>query len=299
MRPYDLPGPEFLGLYVGLLFATAGCAELLRWRLRKPGVEINREDPPLTPYEVAYLANGRRGAVNAAVAGLVRKESLTVDSVRRLKASESITGITHPLEWGVFEAVRRSPDVRVQQLSPSEPLDRIRASLEERGLLVAEGQRWLALLLPASLYVGLALFGLGKIVVGLERHKPVAFLIILVSLTAVAALVRLCWPVHRSRRGDDLLRRLRLRNEALRTTLEHSTLSASGDDVALGVALFGTGILLGGPLDAVARTIRPPAASAGGGWGAGCGNGGGSGCGGGGGGGCGGGGGGCGGCGGG
>src|SRR5438105_981720 len=83
------------------------------------------------------LAGGRKGAAHAAVAGLVRKEALSVNAAGRLSASDTFSGITHPLEWRIYEAVRRSGDVGVRQLSPPEPLDHIRDSLEERGLLVA------------------------------------------------------------------------------------------------------------------------------------------------------------------
>src|SRR5947209_382710 len=102
MSPYDLPGPEFLGLYLGLLIAAVACAEVLRWWLRKPGADVNQEDPPLTPYEVAYLAGGRKGAAHAAVAGLVRKEALSVNAAGRLSASDTFSGITHPLEWRIY-----------------------------------------------------------------------------------------------------------------------------------------------------------------------------------------------------
>jgi uncharacterized protein (TIGR04222 family) len=287
MSPYDLPGPEFLVLYANLLFAVVVCAELLRRWLRKPGVEVDRADPPLTPYEVAYLAEGRQGAVYAAVAGLIRKEAVSLNEKKHLVASESFTGITHPLEWEVYENVRSTQDAPVRQVTVKAPLDRIRDSLEEQGLLVTAGQRLRARLLPAMFYLGLMAFGVGKIVVGVDRHKPVAFLVALVVLTAIIGLARFCWPVHRSRRGDDLVRRLRSRNAALKTTLRTAGASVGSDDTALGVALFGTCILHGGPLNDLAVAVQPPAGAGGGGGdaGGGCGGGGG-GCGGGGCGGC-------------
>src|SRR5437870_3392645 len=103
MHPYDLPGPDFLGLYLGLLIAVASSAEVFRWWLRKPGPAIDQEDPPLTAYETAYLAGGKREAVYAAVAGLARKDAVSVSGAGLLNASESFSGITHPLEWAVYE----------------------------------------------------------------------------------------------------------------------------------------------------------------------------------------------------
>src|SRR5947209_16574609 len=135
MHPYDLPGPDFLGLYLGLLIAVAACAEMIRRRLRTPGPAIDQEDPPLTPYEAAYLAGGKREAVYAAVAGLARKGAVSVTGAGLLNASESFSGITHPLEWAVYEEVKRTQDLRVSQVSVPEPLGRIHESLAERGLL--------------------------------------------------------------------------------------------------------------------------------------------------------------------
>jgi uncharacterized protein (TIGR04222 family) len=295
MHPYDLPGPEFLGLYLGLLIAVAASAGVLHWWLRKPGPAIDQEDPPLTPYETAYLAGGKQAAVHAAVVGLARKDAVSVTGAGRLSASESISGITHPLEWAVYEEVNQSQDVRLSKLSASEPLVRIRESLEERGLLVAAARRTWVRLVPTLVCLSLVLFGLGKIVVGIDRQRPVAFLIVLVAFTALWALGMCLLPVERSRRGDDLLRRLRTRNAALKTTLQTAPTAAGGDDTALAVALFGTAILVGGPLNDLARATRPHPAAGAGGDGGGCGAG--HGCGGGGGGGGGGcGGGGCGGC---
>jgi uncharacterized protein (TIGR04222 family) len=68
MNPFDLPGPEFLGLYAVLFVAAVTVAVFLRWYLRLPSDEPPRDGIELTAHEVAYLAGGPVLAVNAAMA---------------------------------------------------------------------------------------------------------------------------------------------------------------------------------------------------------------------------------------
>jgi uncharacterized protein (TIGR04222 family) len=164
--------------------------------------------------------------------------------------------------------------------------------LKEMGLLVADGQARLVRLVPTLLVLGVAVFGIIKIGVGLSRGKPVAFLVVLCVATVLIALIGFARGVHRTVRGDRVLTRLKQENAALEHTARRKPSELAGDDLALAMGLFGIGILAYGPLAPLGTALRPPAGTGGCGAGGGCGGG----CGGGGGGGGGCGGGGCGGC---
>src|SRR5262249_22724430 len=84
-------------------------------------------------------------------------------------------------------------------------------------------------------------------------------------------------PVHRSRRGDRLLARLRAEHAALETSFQSNPDSLLGLDFALAIALFGFGNLTSGPLADLRTAMQPPGGAGGGGCGGGCGGGGGGG----------------------
>jgi uncharacterized protein (TIGR04222 family) len=293
MSPFDLKGPAFLELYAVVFFAAVAVAALLRWALRTPEPDPWQEPPDLGPYEVAYLGGGQRLALNAALARLVHRGVLTVShSYTYLSVREKLPAGADPLEQRLCGdlPVGESRTVAEFQARAASYPTRIKKRLLEHGLLVSEGQGAVARWLPLALVLAVAVFGLVKVVVGLERHKPAGFLVAACVGTALVAMIGFGRPVLRSRRGDRVLAELKRKHAALEATAQRRPAGLSDADMILAVGLFGVGILTVGPLADLRATLRPPTGS-GGGCGSGCGSGGG--CGGGGG-GCGGGG--CGGC---
>ncbi|MBI3267679.1 MAG: TIGR04222 domain-containing membrane protein [Planctomycetes bacterium] len=76
MNPFELPGPAFLALYVGVALAATALAAAARALLRPPGGEPSRMAKPLDAYEIAYLEGGAETAIHAAVAGLFHAQAL-------------------------------------------------------------------------------------------------------------------------------------------------------------------------------------------------------------------------------
>jgi uncharacterized protein (TIGR04222 family) len=295
-NPFDWTGPDFLGLYILLLVLVGTAAAVLRWSLREPAGEPPPEALDLDPYEVAYLAGRDELAVNAAVASLAQRGVLDVSRANReLAVRGELPDGADPLERAVYRTPAREfaepiKDVRSRVASE---VARIAGRLQELGLLVWDGRARAARFVPFFLVLSVALFGAVKVAVGLSRHKPVGFLVVLCLLTVVVASAGFLRRVHRSRRGDRTLKQLREKHAALHYAAKARPQALAGIDLPLALGLFGLGVLAGGPLDELRTALRPPAGSSG--CGGGCGSSGG-GCGGGGGGGCGGGGGGCGGC---
>jgi uncharacterized protein (TIGR04222 family) len=290
-NPLGLRGPEFLALYLILLFIAVGVAFLIRWTLRAPADEPIEEPGNLDPYEAAYLAAGASLAVDAAIASLVQRETLAVETGgRRLTIAGRLRDKSHDLERAVYKSIAAEAGATVEAVRPDakRAADKIRQRLEDLGLVVADGAAWTARLSSVVPIGALIVLGLMKIQVGMSRNRPVSFLVILCILSALIAVAFLAVRPLRSRRGDRVLGRLKHENAALQYAAQPESAGLAGDDLALAVALFGTSILVAGPLAGLRAALLPPPSSGSGG---GCG--GGSSCGGGG---CGGGGGGCGGC---
>jgi uncharacterized protein (TIGR04222 family) len=283
MNPFDLPGPAFLLLYAAVFAAGLALAAFLRGRSRGPGPGPPSEPPALDPYEMAYLADGPRRAVDAALTRLVRDGVLRMEGrPRRLVCQGDLPPGAHPLEKCLRPSSRAksgriAEELRRRATAQMEP---IRARLRKLGLVVGRVP-----LLPPAVMLGVALFGLIKVVVGAARDKPVGFLVLACIGTVLVALKGFGRPVHRTRRGDRVLAQLKREHAALRETAGARRGDLPSADLSLAVGLFGLGLLAKGPLTGLQTLLRPPSPPAGGGDGVGGGCGGG-GCGGGGCGGC-------------
>jgi uncharacterized protein (TIGR04222 family) len=302
VNPFDLPGPDFLRLYLVVFVAVMAMAGLLRWFLRLPGGDPQLDTNELSPFEIAYLAGGKNLALNAAIARLVHDDALALDTSHvNLKTTEAGAGgvaVASDVEGAIMAAVatgalnQKSID-KVRE-EAAESLEPVRERLEDLGLLVGDRQP-IARIVPLAFVLLVVLFGVIKIFVGLARNRPVSFLVILCGISVIAALVCFARPVFRSRRGDRALAQLKKANSALNYQAQSRLDDLAGDDVVMALGLFGMGLLAGSRIADVRTALRPlpPRSTIGGssGWfgcGSGCGGGGGcgGGCGGGGCGGC-------------
>src|SRR5687768_16836096 len=109
MNPLDLPGPEFLLLFMVLILSALGGGFWIRHRFRLPADDPPPEALRLDPYEIAYLA-GPEQPVQAAIARLVNDGYLTVDkSGKGLNPGERILTQASELERAVHETVKSAP----------------------------------------------------------------------------------------------------------------------------------------------------------------------------------------------
>ncbi|MEW4568525.1 TIGR04222 domain-containing membrane protein [Tautonia sp. JC769] len=284
MNPLNLNGPDFLALYVTLLMCVVTGSLILRWMLRTP-IELGPESPDLDEYRMAHLAERGNYAVNAAIASLVQAGALAVNRKKRtFVAQEPPPEPLDELERTVLSSVKaggaqRELDAIYRDARPV--LHAYRDDLIDLGLVVDHHRARVIQLASGIPVLLLLVLGLMKIQVGLARDRPVGFLVALCVLTAVFGAIFLFLRPHHTRRGYRLLERLRRSNYALKKTSQTRSESLQPREVARAVALFGTGVLVGGLLDPLRLTLDPPSSSSGGGpGGGGDGGGGGGGCGG-------------------
>ena len=254
----------------GSVLAAALLMAALRrwWMLRRPGDEPSKEALELDPYQVACLAGGNALAAKAALASLCHRGILAPDASRRyLSVQALVEQRAHPVEQAVFEVVRSRPRraIRAGAMARLPEMLRLHARLQTLGLVLTNEQAALSRYLPGLILLAVSVFGGIKIAVGLSRHRPVGFLVVLCALSLVVAFAFFRTAVLRTRRGDRALKMLRLRNAALRTSARRGVTRLQSADVAFAVGLFGMAILSGGPLATVAAALRPGASSAGGG----------------------------------
>jgi len=304
MNPIDWTGPEFLKFYVVALLVAIFLALALRWWLRQPKGESVAGELENSPYETAYLAGGATAAIDSAVVRLIHHGALSLDaSSLRLKRKKDAPAEMHPLEEKVYEAVDKETGslLATVRQNVAKSADKLRGRLDQLGLLIAVDRVALIRFLPALIIVAIAAVGVVKLFVGLERHRPVGFLLVFLGFTIVSAVVLYRLPCFRTRRGDATLDKLKRDNAALEYTAGRRSHALTSDDLVMAIGLFGVGVLAGGPLGYLPTPMRampPPrttssstscsswfscssSSSCGGGGGGGCGGGcGGGGCGG-------------------
>ncbi len=299
MNPLDLTGPEFLKLYGGLLAGAVIGAIWLRWLFRQPADEL-AELPELTPYEVAYLAEGDGRTLAVALAKLVRANAIAVDAqercVRRIgvlpSGAEPIddaisTVIAVPSHQSDNNSVNTQHGTTLGEIrsAAAEGMIQIRQRLEELGLLVTSEQGVLVRWVPTVLVLTVALWGCLKIWIGISRDKSVFILVWLTGIAAVIAFAGFARRVHRSRRGDRVLHRIQAEQSALTVNALSAPETIEEADWDLAIALVGLEIAMHLPLADLKAALQPPAGTGNGGadfGGSGCGSGcGGGGCGGG------------------
>lgn len=273
-NPLDFKGSDFLSFYFLLSSIAVLLALLLRAKLRLPSRHRQNHPVSLDVYETAYLAGGKKRAVDTAIASLVQNKSVTVEPVQKtLRLQEPRKEFSSPIEQAVANAIGSSGQIDAVRSATTRQTGAIRDRLRQLGLLVMPNQSIKAQIYPAVILVCVLALGIAKIGVGISRGRPVGFLVMMCLVLSVVGLCFLLVPVHRSRYGDQVLQEIRSRIPS--TPVRHAD-----PQLPLAFALMGAAIL---PTDTFAdlKQIFTPVSSGGDGGGGGCGGGGcGGGCGG-------------------
>lgn len=239
LGPFDLSGGPFLTLYA-ILFLFA-CYVSLAWsRSVRPA---GRQPARLKPEEMAVLAGGlpRHNEVVAAellacrhLAIGPKDELLLADDSPATPAITALRALPMPRHW---PAARRALNALGEH---------VRVRLATQGLLIDGSDAWRLRIVQALPFVPLAAFGLIKLVIGEMRGRPVGFLVIALIATAIVAVVRFAGVDARTKAGQSALADARARHERLRR-------APTMDEVGLGVALFGTSVLMGSAWEVLHR----------------------------------------------
>ncbi|MEZ5443246.1 MAG: TIGR04222 domain-containing membrane protein [Lysobacterales bacterium] len=274
-NPLDWTAGPFLALF--------GLGGLLLWittlilRHLASDTGAARGGQQLTAHEMAFLAGGSERLLDTTVAAALDDGTLQWDDASMVLRPTGQGSVSEHRD--VLAAVRQGarPKRLARRLAPLR--QRVQLELMRRGLVLDNAQAWKVQLwsaLPLALWSG---FGVAKIVTGLERDKPVGFLVILTILCAIATLTWLFKRPRFSKAGRVALAQARVQQ----SRAARAPRSGHGE-LAVAVALGGT-VLLSGTAWAGYHQYRTPSGDGGGSGGdsdggGGCGGGGCGGCGG-------------------
>lgn len=251
-NPLDLPGPEFLGLFVLLMLVSGVIAAVLRWQLR----DIGKEQPgaALDAWSAAYLAGGSQRVMDAGLAGLMASgEAQWLRREKRIHIDDPDARRSYPLNE-IARAAALETTIGRAVARVDTRLEPLRTGLRSRRLLLDATRRQLVGLIGAMPFALLSTLGIGKIVVGLSRGRPVGLLIFLTLVAVVIALVLLFKRPERSRAGDLALRVLNQRHA-------HARRAPRDTDIGMAVALAGTAVLAGTAYADFHEFRAPPSSS--------------------------------------
>lgn len=266
-NPFNWTAEPFLTLYLAL----AAVLFLIGFRLKSMIGPATRTPHQLSELELAYLAGGARRVGDAALLCLSANRGAVIHadgrkiSIRSQAPLATLLG-KPPLLSFASEMTRTEFQRAIGPLAK-----RVRERLQTYGYSPTSEQMnaFRISILP---FIGLLImFGIFKVIIGMERGHPVGILIFLLVATGFGGVI-LAKPPTRTPAGNDALETYKNKHErAARAPLDHELL--------LAVALSGS-VILSGTAYAGVHTAAQTMSSSGGDGGGGCGGGGGGGCGG-------------------
>ncbi|MEO8670550.1 MAG: TIGR04222 domain-containing membrane protein [Tahibacter sp.] len=255
-NPLDWSGPEFLMFFIFLAIVSFPVSAVLRRLMRRTSTREGSV-AALPMAEVAYLAGGPERVVDTGIAELMAREMFEWDAQgkRLAESKRSNANLEFPLDL-IAQQVRRSSDVRAITRRLKNPLRPLHASLVRRGLLLDSAQMLQQRVVGALPFAAVFLLGAAKIVVGMDRQRPVGFLVFLTLLVLLFSLITIWKTSTRSAAGEAALRQLRdSKTQATRAPLT--------SDVGIAVALAGTAVLSGTAYAAYHEARTPMSSSSG------------------------------------
>lgn len=246
-NPLDWPAEPFLVLYAGLLLlAIVGVIAARSLFLRGPG----RAGPPLGPVEIALLSDGSARAADTVVVGLLEAGVAALDN-RRGRPLEISPGVPFPRGLEQFWGAASGNISRLEFAAAIAPaLASVREGLVRRGLAPSDAQlQWLRAA-AATVFGALLVFGLVRVELGIERGRPVGFLLFLLAVTVAAGLVAWFQRPHATPAGRRALEECHDRHSrAARAPLP--------GEMALAFALLGPAVLAGTAFADYREVISP------------------------------------------
>jgi uncharacterized protein (TIGR04222 family) len=232
LGPFELAGGPFLALYLVLLVGAALATIPLAGWLRPHGRAgyIGTED------ELAALAGGRVRVAEAATVRLLANGQLVQQDKKHFVSRYTGGGDT-ATERAILGAARHAPWSKLQSAA-SDQYPSLERRLIANGLLMDRPQRLWQQLLTASPLLMVLGFGAIKLMIGLERDKPVGFLAMLLAITGLLIVVRMVRSSPATHEGLQLIAREKAKADRIRRAPQQ-------DEMGTSVALFGTAVLAG------------------------------------------------------
>jgi uncharacterized protein (TIGR04222 family) len=258
MDIFDLRGPEFLFIY----FCFSLFVVLALWLYRRyaesglpPKFDLS------DPYLIAYLRGGENETLRLAVLSLVDRGLLVADDSTIQRAVNAVrTDAKTPLEAEILRKAASKTEasaifkdaVLLQACAP------YRTRLQQIGLLPdaeTKRDRWRRFGLALLPLLGLA--GV-KIIIGLERERPVGFLVVLGVIALVFAAI-VSFP-RLTGRGREALKNIQSIYAGLKDRAQEIRPGYATADMMMCAAIFGAGAL-GASEYAYAQRLFPQSSS--------------------------------------
>jgi uncharacterized protein (TIGR04222 family) len=267
--PFNLEAAQFLAFYAALGTLALVVLVLLVGRRARSGRQAQRSREAPSPYEIAWLSGGAPAAFATALTALTQRGLVEPDGAEFRPTRDASSDATlHPVEREVLRHLPKGRAAALRGLATA-PLQ-IERALVERGLYRPRRGFFDFATEFVPLIGGVLTLGVVRMVWGVQREKPVGFLVLemlVIGLAAVAIVVA-HMGARRTAAGAKLL--ADLRREATR---RNKTVSASADpatapgahaqpagahfDPVFDVALFGTAALAGTALAPVHTSLEP------------------------------------------
>lgn len=271
LNPFNWYGTEFLFLFWALCATLLPLACWVRYRGRGPAEVYAGELP--SPYALARLAQRGRLVADSALAALAYEGRLafSASNIVRRTAQPAPTN-TYELSLWREIAPTGSPLAQTRQWGLSANNAALRALDEElaaAGLVLPAPERQRLNRLPLVTAAALGAFGLIKVLVGLNRDRPVGFLVMSLIGLAIATGVTLFYGPWATGRGTTVL-------QGIEERLARQRGRPDGPNVViLAVAVLGVSSLHSLGLSQLATSLTPITDGSGGdSGGSGCGGGG-------------------------
>ena len=237
MNVFDLRGPEFLLFYGILSVFVLALTVLLRRALDGESAPMQPAQIVSDPYLVAQLRGGSDETLRVALLSLLDRDLLEYDNgTVRTKKDVEPGHARRPIEQQILGLYRHGGDLSL--LAGAAPAcDAYDDELRRLKLIPDDAIRARRTVLFVVMLLILGGVGLTKIAIGIQRDRPVLFLVLM-----TAAAVLLLWGSTHSRRtrhGQELLSNVRTLFEGLRSRADTIRGGGATSELALVAAVFG------------------------------------------------------------
>jgi len=229
----DLTGPEFLRFYTVLSFLCLITAVVARYLLARTNRPVD-DRAKLGLYESSFLSKGMYGVATAASIKLVEEGKIILGEGGKISQVQDPAN-EHPVEVRLLRAARTSLGKKLYECFSA--LDGFKVGLmetiEPTGLVLNVEERRRTQLVPALVMAAPLLIGIPKMVVGLQRERPISILVAESVIVLIAALVFGSIPCIRSRQGEEWVEKAQWKQK------NGSHVGASPEQVALIAGVVG------------------------------------------------------------
>ena len=229
-NPFNLTGGPFLLLYILLFLIAAIASKSIADRVRPQGRRKTIDDIDslaiLTGGSARYADTITAKMLSEGSLKMIGKDGFGALSIEggRSQVERSVLQLPQPMSWKMISKTLNDYAGQTER--------RLRAD----GLLTDTKAMQSIRLWAILPFLMVMAFGLTKLVIGLGRDKPVGFLIFFLIVTAIVAIARFFTIDRRTHAGREAAEEARLRFERLQR-------ASTTDEMALAVALFGTGVM--------------------------------------------------------